>query len=303
MKTNIDPMVDCVFKAILGREENKDLLMNFLNAMLGLEKRERVEKVDILNPYNEKEYFDSKVTVVDIKAMDGKGRTFQLEVQCGNGKALKSRALYSWAQTYCRSIGTGEDFEKLKPTVAIWLLRDSLFPQTDAVHLQFRVCDLQHSISLTKHLAIHMLQLKKFQDGSIMKTDKERWLNLFKNGENLDGDQLPDGMNTKIIWKAVKVMRTFTEEEMERDIYERQRMGLYWYKAEKYEWEKAIEEERKLRMAAEDEALKVKEAQQKAQEEERRVAALELDRLRDLLRQAGVDPNPKIAAIPGTNLA
>lgn len=33
-KKKIDPMVDCVFKAILGKEENANLLVNFLNAVL-----------------------------------------------------------------------------------------------------------------------------------------------------------------------------------------------------------------------------------------------------------------------------
>jgi hypothetical protein len=34
MKHKINPIVDCVFKAILGAEENKNLLIHFLNAIL-----------------------------------------------------------------------------------------------------------------------------------------------------------------------------------------------------------------------------------------------------------------------------
>jgi len=34
MKHKINPTVDCVFKAILGSEENKNLLIHFLNAVL-----------------------------------------------------------------------------------------------------------------------------------------------------------------------------------------------------------------------------------------------------------------------------
>ncbi len=35
MKHRIDPKVDCVFKAVLGSEENRNLLAHFLNAVLG----------------------------------------------------------------------------------------------------------------------------------------------------------------------------------------------------------------------------------------------------------------------------
>ncbi len=35
MRHPIDPKVDCVFKALLGAESNRDLLIHFLNAVLG----------------------------------------------------------------------------------------------------------------------------------------------------------------------------------------------------------------------------------------------------------------------------
>jgi hypothetical protein len=34
MKHPIDPKIDCVFKALLGRRRNRRLLLHFLNAML-----------------------------------------------------------------------------------------------------------------------------------------------------------------------------------------------------------------------------------------------------------------------------
>ncbi|QTA82820.1 PD-(D/E)XK endonuclease-like domain-containing protein [Desulfonema limicola] len=42
MKDKIDPLIDCVFKSILGSEKNKNLLIHFLNAVLELKKGERI---------------------------------------------------------------------------------------------------------------------------------------------------------------------------------------------------------------------------------------------------------------------
>jgi len=52
----IDPKTDCVFKALLGAEDNRDLLIHFLNAILGADLPSPVTQVYILNPYKEREF-------------------------------------------------------------------------------------------------------------------------------------------------------------------------------------------------------------------------------------------------------
>jgi hypothetical protein len=56
MQHAIDPKIDCVFKALLGSDENRNLLIHFLNAFLSQELSEPLVSVDILNPYNDKEF-------------------------------------------------------------------------------------------------------------------------------------------------------------------------------------------------------------------------------------------------------
>ena len=54
MRHPIDPKIDCVFKALLGSETNRALLIHFLNATLGQDLAAPLTAVDILNPYNER---------------------------------------------------------------------------------------------------------------------------------------------------------------------------------------------------------------------------------------------------------
>ncbi len=63
-------MVDCVFKAILGSEENKNLLIHFLNAVLEPEEGSFIKEIVLNNPYNDREFIGDKLTVVDVKATD-----------------------------------------------------------------------------------------------------------------------------------------------------------------------------------------------------------------------------------------
>ncbi len=50
MRHAIDPKIDCVFKALLGSEENRNLLIHFLNAFLAPDLIEPLVWVEILNP-------------------------------------------------------------------------------------------------------------------------------------------------------------------------------------------------------------------------------------------------------------
>ncbi len=56
-----------------------DLLIHLLNAVLQAE--HPIVEVTILNPYNEKEFEDDKLSIVDIKAKDSTGALFIIEVQ------------------------------------------------------------------------------------------------------------------------------------------------------------------------------------------------------------------------------
>ncbi len=66
----ISPQIDYIFKALLGAEVNRNLLVHFLNAIIGSELATPLTTVDIMNPYNDKEYLDDKLSIVDVKARE-----------------------------------------------------------------------------------------------------------------------------------------------------------------------------------------------------------------------------------------
>jgi len=62
MKLGIDPKVDYVFKRIFGDPRNADILIHLLNAILKLP--EPIVAVEILNPFNDKDFAEDKLTVL-----------------------------------------------------------------------------------------------------------------------------------------------------------------------------------------------------------------------------------------------
>ena len=95
MKHRIDPKIDCVFKALLGSEKNRNLLVHFLNAILTSDLTAPITEAEILNPYNDKEFLDDKLSVVDVKAMDSEGRFFQIEILLLTHRYLPERMVYT----------------------------------------------------------------------------------------------------------------------------------------------------------------------------------------------------------------
>ena len=156
----IDPKIDCVFKALLGAEDNRVLLIHFLNALLGRELPAPVSAVEILNPYNEREFLDDKLSIVDVKARDAQGRLYQVEIQILPHADLPARMLYAWADLHSQQLHSGQNFRELRPTYAIWLLGDDLVRDDPAYAQRYRLRD-ERGRTLLEHGGISLFELSK----------------------------------------------------------------------------------------------------------------------------------------------
>ena len=67
--------------------------MHFLNAILGADLPHPITAVEILNPYNEKEFLDDKLSIVDVKARDEEARQFQVGIHLLDHPDLPGRIL------------------------------------------------------------------------------------------------------------------------------------------------------------------------------------------------------------------
>ncbi|SLM32629.1 conserved hypothetical protein [Desulfamplus magnetovallimortis] len=220
MKHKINPIVDCVFKALLGSEKNKNLLIHFLNAVTGLEGEDTITDVVIMNPYNDREFMTDKLSIVDIKAKCQNEFKYQVEIQLSVYPSLASRMMHNWSSMYHSQIGKSENYSKLKPVISIWLLDSPLFKDVGTYHLNFGIHDTANEICLTDHLNIHLLQLSLFDDRQEIHNEKERWLYFFKQAENQDIDNLPEKMKTKEMIQAMETLQDFSENQKNYMLYQ-----------------------------------------------------------------------------------
>ena len=306
MKPHIDPKVDCVFKAILGSEEHKSLLVHFLNAVLARDPGIRLSDVELLNPYNEREFETDKLSVVDVKARDAEGRIYQIEVQLGLHRGLTSRMLYTWSSIYHRQIESGDDYEQLQPVIAIWLLNETLFDEPGAWYLPFVVWNRERQLMLSHDF--HILQLPAWPHHEQPQEDLDRWMYLFTEGKEVDAASPPAILQTREMKEAIDVLQRFSENDREYFRYQQRleaecvRITMENELAEAKEEARQAKENLKeaeefFKQAKEDmnrqaEEVKRQAEQEKRQaEQEKRQAEQEKERLMALLKQAGIDPN------------
>jgi predicted transposase/invertase (TIGR01784 family) len=272
MKHRIDPKIDCVFKALLGSEENRNLLVHFLNAVLVDDLTSPITEAEILNPYNDKEFLDDKLSVVDVKAKDGEGRLYQIEIQLLAYRHLPERMVYTWCDIISQQLQSGHDYSLLKPVFSIWLLAENLLPgEADYAH-EYK---LQNRLgrTLADLGGIHLLELKKFTAERI-ETEEQRWLKFFKDGERLDDAALPDWMNTDEMRQAMSTLKQFSEKE--RDYHAYQARQNY------------LREQRTIQVEMEQMQHDMEQAQQDLQRERMEKQSLqeENERLKALLAQS-----------------
>jgi predicted transposase/invertase (TIGR01784 family) len=290
MKHPIDPRIDCVFKALLGAERNRRLLIHFLNAILAGELPAPVVEVEILNPYNEREFLDDKLSIVDVKARDRTGRLYQIEIQLLNIPDLPARILYGWADLYSAQLQDGDGYDQLQPTYAIWLLGQALWPQRLEADHHFRLRDEQGR-SLVEHGGIWLLELSKCAIADV-ETEQERWLKFFTEGHRLDPDHLPEWMHTAEMRQAMNTLKAFSEKErayhqyQARQNYLRQQQSidnhLHALRAEAEQARAEIEHAwlEKEQAQAEKETARAAEERERAEKE---AALAEIERLKTLL--------------------
>ncbi|MDW8289071.1 MAG: Rpn family recombination-promoting nuclease/putative transposase, partial [Flammeovirgaceae bacterium] len=113
---------DIAFRKIFGNEQKKEILISFLNAVLGLADERRIVDVQVLNPYQVPIVLGAKSTVVDVKAKDEKGREYIVEMQVTDKVGFAQRVVYYSAKSYVSQLDAREEYYELRPVIFIGIL-------------------------------------------------------------------------------------------------------------------------------------------------------------------------------------
>ena len=218
----INPRVDFAFKKLFGSEENKDILIDFINSVVS--EKDRVFDIEIKNPYNAKNFRDDKLSILDIKAVDSEGKWFNIEMQIIDQEYYAKRALYYWGRLYTEQLKTGFNYDKLKKTIGINILNFNCIEGEKEYHNVYKLKNTRTEHELLDEMEIHFIELEKYNE--TMVTILDRWVNFLKKAGLYEPGGMPWELeNAPAIKKAMDTLNTMSFNDEEREIYE---AGLKW---------------------------------------------------------------------------
>lgn len=149
---------DYAFKRLLGSEENKPLLQDFLECILDLTPQQ-VLGLEFMDKELTKEEFSDKTGILDVKLKLTDGTVIDIEIQASWNASFVKRTLFYWAKMYTADFKAGESYDKLHRCIAINIIADG-FKLNDAIHSEYLLQEKTAHTILTDVLEIHFLDLQ-----------------------------------------------------------------------------------------------------------------------------------------------
>ncbi|WP_297278204.1 Rpn family recombination-promoting nuclease/putative transposase [uncultured Brachyspira sp.] len=236
---NINVLNDYFMRYLFSSSDSNAILLDFINSIMLDSNMKTFRSVEILTPFNYKENYEDKETIVDVKCITQNGTVVIIEIQLQGNSRFPERILYYWASNYSKLLKQGEKYDALTPVISINLLNFNL-DDNDSIHSCYMIYDSINKRLLTDHLQIHILELKKFKYNSL-EPDLNCWLKFFTMKEKDDKEVImSDLVKEKPIMEEVqKRYNNFIKDRLMMNEYDKREAYLYGNQI-------MLEEERRL---------------------------------------------------------
>ena len=228
---------DYFVRYLFSDKGSEAILLDFINSIMLDSGMKTFRSVEILTPFNYKDNYEDKETIVDVKCITQNGSVVIIEIQLQGNSRFPERILYYWASNYSKLLKQGEKYDALTPVISINLLNFNL-DDSDNIHSCYMIYDTISQRLLTDHLQIHIIELKKFQY-NLLKPDLNCWLKFFTMKDNRE-EIMSDLVKEKPIMEEVqRRYNNFIKDRLMMNEYDKRQAYLYGNQI-------MLEEERRL---------------------------------------------------------
>ena len=221
----IDPRIDFAFKKIFGSEDAKDILISFLESLMGLEGDRRIREVTILDPFLAPRIREMKHSVLDVRCKDHRGISYIVEMQVQKTRAFLKRIQFNAAKVYVNQITRGEDYPKLNQVIAITITDFTLFEAFDHCVSHHQTREMITGKSLLQDVVYWFVELSKF-DKQLDELDHvlDKWIFFIKMAARLQ--EIPDELQEAPFCHAFEKARMANMDTDELEYYDKAGMAI-----------------------------------------------------------------------------
>jgi len=212
----INPKIDLAFKKIFGSSDTKDILINFLNAIL-YEAQPVIENLEIIDSPPVNQGFGAQETQLDVKATINGDKIALIEIQLINVPSFGNRVLYNAAKSYSLKLTGEERYEKLKTVISLKIADFEMFENQPEFRSRFVFKEKEQQFDCPDtEIELVFIELPKFSKQlAELETTAEKWIYFLKNIGTLE--TVPETMSTvPEINKALRIAseENFTQAEL-----------------------------------------------------------------------------------------
>lgn len=218
MAKYLDPKNDIAFKKVFGSEKNKDILIHFLNDILGSFKKNHIVDVEFLPTILHPETAIQKQSIVDVLCKDKKGAKYIIKMQVSAAKGFEKRAQYYAAKVYGDQARVGEEYHDLKEIIFLAIADYVIFPNKPhykSDHIVLDKITYEHDL---KDFFFTFIELPKFHKNyEELFSTEEKWCYFFKHAHQITEEDVKKIIgDDNIIHKAYTALNQYywTDEEL-----------------------------------------------------------------------------------------
>ena len=221
----MDPRIDFAFKKIFGSEDTKDILINFIESLLGLEDDRKIKEIAILDPFVAPKIKGLKLSVLDVKCKDHRGISYIVEMQVRKAKAFVKRIQYNAAKTYANQIAKGEDYPKLNQVIAVTITNFTLFEGLDQYVSRHATMETETGTEYLSGIIYYVIELSKFEKKvESLNNFLDKWIWFIKYASELE--EIPDNLKEEVFVHAFEKAAIINMSPEELEYYEKASMAI-----------------------------------------------------------------------------
>ena len=229
---------DIIFKAVFGRDTpgSKRALIALLNRILE-RNEDPIVALDYQNPFSIGELEEEKEIIMDILVETSRGEQIDIEMQISTTKELMNRFLYYLSKLVVRGLEKGENYDKLKKSIVIVILKDSCLPESEPAHSCFVLKNQRTGYELSEMAQLHILELGKYNWRG-KKAEELSPLEVLSAYMNSTGEPGQEAYVERLLETGDEVI-AMADEELKK-VSEDDRLFAYRMSREMYKMQEAI---------------------------------------------------------------
>jgi predicted transposase/invertase (TIGR01784 family) len=210
------PKIDFAFKLLFGDQRSKNILADFLKAVLPDLAEEEFEELTVVDPHLKREFGGDKLEILDIKVRTAGGRLIDIEIQISDMPEMRSRITYYLSNMITEQIGMGGHYDDLKQAISIVIADYDFIPETQRCHTVFRMLEKEEHFPFNGLMEINVLNLERLREDEDSRLAD--WLRFLKAEKEEDFMML--AAKDPLLNEAYCKLQVMSEDEANRMIYE-----------------------------------------------------------------------------------